>query len=119
MHNLYGALQAAATFAGLSARAGLPSGGERPFLLSRSFFVGSQRHGAVWTGDNTASWDQLRLSVQMVLALGAPRRPSLPELQGIRPSPNTQPVVFLVQSPHTHSLLAHGRLPKALTFPDM
>ena len=66
VHNVYGSLQAAATHAGLLARTG---GVERPFLLSRSFFVGSQRHGAVWTGDNTASWEHLRLSFSMILAL--------------------------------------------------
>ena len=66
MHNLYGALQAESTYGGLSRRRG---GTIRPFLLSRAFFVGSQRWGAVWTGDNTASWSHLQLSVAMTMAL--------------------------------------------------
>lgn len=24
----------------------------RPFVLSRAFYAGSQRYGAIWTGDN-------------------------------------------------------------------
>ncbi|KAM7290042.1 putative glucosidase II [Ixodes scapularis] len=41
----------------------------RPFVLSRSFFIGSQRYGAVWTGDNEADWNHLRISVPMILSL--------------------------------------------------
>ena len=67
VHNAYGALQAQATHVGMSTRSGAST--DRPFLLSRAFFVGSQRHGAVWTGDNTASWEHLRLSFAMVLTL--------------------------------------------------
>jgi len=67
VHNAYGALQASATYDGLSRR----DENERPFLLSRSFFVGSQRWGALWTGDNTATWEQLRLAARMILSLGA------------------------------------------------
>ena len=66
VHIVYGALQAAATHEGLLKRS---DNAERPFLLSRSFFVGSQRHGAVWTGDNTASWEHLRVSFSMILTL--------------------------------------------------
>uniref|UniRef100_A0A8C3QLK3 Glucosidase II alpha subunit n=1 Tax=Cyanoderma ruficeps TaxID=181631 RepID=A0A8C3QLK3_9PASS len=47
------------------------SGGRlRPFVLSRAFFAGSQRYGAVWTGDNTADWDHLRISIPMCLSFG-------------------------------------------------
>jgi len=42
----------------------------RPFVLSRAFFAGSQQHGAVWTGDNSASWEHLGASMPMLLALG-------------------------------------------------
>jgi len=67
VHNAYGTLQARATFEGMRVRPG--SEFERPFVLSRAFFVGSQRYGAVWTGDNSASWEHLRLSFAMVLSL--------------------------------------------------
>lgn len=39
----------------------------RPFILTRSFFVGSQRSAATWTGDNVADWDYLRISIPMIL----------------------------------------------------
>jgi alpha 1,3-glucosidase len=45
-------------------------GKDRPFVLSRAFFAGSQRYGAVWTGDNSADWDHLKSSIPMVLTLG-------------------------------------------------
>uniref|UniRef100_A0A158R4R6 Glucosidase II subunit alpha n=1 Tax=Syphacia muris TaxID=451379 RepID=A0A158R4R6_9BILA len=41
----------------------------RPFLLSRSFFVGSQRTAAIWTGDNKADWTHLKATVPMLLSL--------------------------------------------------
>ncbi|XP_078796792.1 neutral alpha-glucosidase C isoform X1 [Oryzias latipes] len=66
LHNLYGFYQHKATVEGLITRSG---GSERPFVLSRSFFAGSQRFGAVWTGDNVATWEYLRISIPMVLSL--------------------------------------------------
>ncbi|XP_076604058.1 neutral alpha-glucosidase C isoform X1 [Chaetodon auriga] len=66
LHNLYGFHQHMATAEGLITRSG---GAERPFVLSRSFFAGSQRFGAVWTGDNVASWEYLKISIPMVLSL--------------------------------------------------
>lgn len=41
----------------------------RPFVLTRSFFAGYQRFGAVWTGDNMAEWEHLAVSVPMLLSL--------------------------------------------------
>ncbi|MCK7502141.1 MAG: glycoside hydrolase family 31 protein [Comamonadaceae bacterium] len=43
---------------------------KRPFVLSRSGFLGIQRHAAVWTGDNHSSWEHLRENLHMVLNLG-------------------------------------------------
>jgi alpha 1,3-glucosidase len=43
----------------------------RPFVLSRSFYAGSQRWGAIWTGDNAARWDHLEISAPMLLTIGA------------------------------------------------
>ncbi|KAI8999776.1 glycosyl hydrolases family 31-domain-containing protein [Gaertneriomyces semiglobifer] len=65
VHNLYGALMMWGTFEGLRQR----EEGVRPFLLSRAFFAGSQRYGAVWTGDNMAEWTHLKASVPMLLSL--------------------------------------------------
>ncbi|KAH8909071.1 glycoside hydrolase family 31 protein [Coniochaeta sp. PMI_546] len=42
----------------------------RPFVLTRSFFAGSQRIGAMWTGDNQASWEHLGAAVPMLLSQG-------------------------------------------------
>jgi len=42
----------------------------RPFVLTRSFFAGSQRFGAMWTGDNLGSWEHMAINVKMVLANG-------------------------------------------------
>ena len=71
LHNLHGLLFHRATALGLTERgAGLSRDGDRPFVLTRSFFAGSQRWGPMWTGDNEATWASLRVSVPMVLASG-------------------------------------------------
>ncbi|XP_042493218.1 probable glucan 1,3-alpha-glucosidase [Macadamia integrifolia] len=67
LHNAYGYYFHMASTDGLLKRG---DGKDRPFILSRAFFAGSQRYGAVWTGDNTADWDHLRVSVPMILTLG-------------------------------------------------
>jgi alpha-glucosidase len=66
VRNLYANGMAEATVAGL--RSLRP--GKRPFVLSRSGFLGIQRHAAVWTGDNHSSWQHLRENLDMVLNLG-------------------------------------------------
>eukprot|EP00035_Acanthoeca_spectabilis_P021200 m.436923 g.436923 ORF g.436923 m.436923 type:complete len:902 (-) comp18037_c0_seq1:24-2729(-) len=66
VHNIYGMWQQAATADGITKRSG---GVERPFVLSRAFFVGSQRYGAIWTGDNKADWGHLAASVPMILSV--------------------------------------------------
>lgn len=67
LHNLYGRYQQESTFQGLIDRS---SGQKRPFLLSRSFYAGSQQFGAIWTGDNGANWEHLTASGPMLLSLG-------------------------------------------------
>lgn len=42
----------------------------RPFVLTRAFYAGSQRLGAMWTGDNLASWDHLAAGFPMILNQG-------------------------------------------------
>jgi alpha 1,3-glucosidase len=66
VHNIYGFLQHTSTYQGHLKRS---QGRLRPFILTRAFFVGSQRTTAVWTGDNLADWGHLRMSVPMLLSL--------------------------------------------------
>ena len=35
----------------------------RYLLFSRSSYIGAHRYGGIWTGDNTASWENLRMAV--------------------------------------------------------
>eukprot|EP00927_Polykrikos_kofoidii_P086152 TRINITY_DN9572_c0_g2_i1.p1 TRINITY_DN9572_c0_g2~~TRINITY_DN9572_c0_g2_i1.p1 ORF type:complete len:964 (+),score=140.46 TRINITY_DN9572_c0_g2_i1:81-2972(+) len=65
VHNVYGFYHHGATVQGQLER----SPDTRPFALTRSFFAGSHRHGAVWTGDNMAKWEHLAQSVPMLLSL--------------------------------------------------
>jgi alpha 1,3-glucosidase len=60
-------LQSNATYQALEARSDPP---KRPFVLTRSFYAGSQRFGAMWTGDNMGTWDHMAVGVKMVLANG-------------------------------------------------
>lgn len=66
VHNLYGLLNSAATMIGLSKY----RLNERPFILSRSHFSGSQRYAWLWSGDNKAGWPDLEISLAHVLNFG-------------------------------------------------
>ncbi|UHQ19440.1 DUF5110 domain-containing protein [Lysobacter sp. KIS68-7] len=66
MHNVYGMLNAQATFEGLVKL----RPGERPFVLTRAAYAGTQRYAATWTGDNTADWAHLAQGVPNILSLG-------------------------------------------------
>lgn len=64
VHNLYGLTVHESTYEGML----LARPNSRPFILTRSFFSGSQRTAATWTGDNVGSWDYLKISVPMCLS---------------------------------------------------
>lgn len=68
LHNINGMSFHNATYHALISRAKGES--QRPFVLTRSFFAGSQRLGAMWTGDNEAKWDHLAASIPMILNQG-------------------------------------------------
>lgn len=56
---------------------------KRPFVLSRSNFLGGQRYAATWTGDNMACWEHLLLSIPMSLNLSLSGQPfNGPDLGG-------------------------------------
>jgi len=67
IHNAYGFYMQMATIEGLVKRN--EGQNERPFLLSRAFFAGSQKYGAIWTGDNTADWNHLQFAQPMLLSI--------------------------------------------------
>ncbi len=66
VHNMYGFYNQMAAYEG---NLRLRTDNDRPFVLSRAFFAGSQRYGAIWTGDNAAKWDHLRVATPMLLSL--------------------------------------------------
>lgn len=58
IHNVYGLQMSRSTYEGLK----MLKPHKRPFLLTRATFSGGQRYAAIWTGDNIASWEHLRLA---------------------------------------------------------
>jgi len=56
---------------------------KRPFILTRSNFLGGHRYAATWTGDNKSNWRHLRWSIPMVLNLGMSGQPFVgPDIGG-------------------------------------
>lgn len=65
-HNVYGMLMIKASNEGILKA----NPDKRPFILSRSGFLGSHRYGATWTGDNASTESHMKMSVPMTLNLG-------------------------------------------------
>ena len=66
IHNVYGMENSRATFDGQLAL----KPDVRPFVLTRASYAGGQRYAATWTGDNSATWNHLRLTTSMLKNLG-------------------------------------------------
>jgi len=66
IHNVYGMENTRATFEGM--RRWRPN--QRPFVMTRASFAGGQRYAVTWTGDNSSTWDHLRLCVEQLTNLG-------------------------------------------------
>ena len=66
IHNVYGMENSRATYDGLLAL----SPDTRPFVLTRATYAGGQRYAATWTGDNSSSWNHLRMATPMLENLG-------------------------------------------------
>ncbi|ESK89413.1 glycoside hydrolase family 31 protein [Moniliophthora roreri MCA 2997] len=67
IHNINGMLFHNLTSQAVAARTDPP---QRPFVLTRSFYAGSQRFSAMWTGDNLGTWEHMAVGIKMVLANG-------------------------------------------------
>ena len=88
-HNVFGMLMVSASRAGI--RKARPD--KRPFVLTRSNFLGGQRYAATWTGDNDSDSAFMKESIPMSLNLGLSGQPfSGPDIGGY--SGTTAPDVF-------------------------
>lgn len=86
-HNVYGLCMARAGYEGLLELA--PD--ERPFVFSRSGWVGMQRYGGTWSGDVATGWPGLRASLSLVVGLGLCGVPySGPDVGGFDGSPSPE-----------------------------
>jgi alpha-glucosidase len=70
-HNIYGMLMIKASKEGMLEA----NPTKRPFLLTRSNYLGGQRYAATWTGDNTSNWEHLKLTIPMILNLSLSGQP--------------------------------------------
>lgn len=66
IHNVYGMENSRATFEGLLKL----DPDTRPFVLTRATYAGGQRYATTWTGDNSSSWNHLRMTTPMLENLG-------------------------------------------------
>ncbi|MEM9372947.1 MAG: TIM-barrel domain-containing protein [Planctomycetota bacterium] len=70
-HNVYGMMMLKATWEGVLQA----NPDKRPFVLSRANYIGGHRYGATWTGDNSANWPHLEMSIPMTLNLSLSGQP--------------------------------------------
>jgi alpha-glucosidase len=65
-HNILGMENSRGTYEGLLKL----QPNERPFVLTRATYAGGQRFSATWTGDNSGTWNHMRMSLPTLLNLG-------------------------------------------------
>src|SRR5699024_5881973 len=58
MHNVYGHNMAKATYTGLKEQTG-----NRPFVITRAAYAGTQKYSTVWTGDNRSMWPHIQMMI--------------------------------------------------------
>ncbi|KAI6138508.1 glycoside hydrolase family 31 protein [Pisolithus tinctorius] len=63
VHNLFGMMEARATYLALQK----VRPGQRPFIIGRSTFVSQGRWAGHWLGDNYSKWEYMYLNIQGVL----------------------------------------------------
>ena len=86
-HNIFGLNMVRASRQGLL----LANPQKRPFILSRSNFLGGHRYAATWTGDNLSAPDHMKLSIPMSLTLGLSGQPfNGPDIGGFCENSNAE-----------------------------
>ena len=66
IHNVFGMENSRGTFEGLLKI----NPNSRPFVMTRASYAGGQRYAATWSGDNSASWNHLRMTTPQLINLG-------------------------------------------------
>jgi alpha-glucosidase len=66
IHNVYGMENARGTYEGMLRL----QPDVRPFVLTRAAYAGTERYAATWTGDNSATWNHMRISLPQLMNLG-------------------------------------------------
>jgi alpha-glucosidase len=66
IHNVFGMENARATYEGMLRL----QPDVRPFVLTRAAYAGTQRYASTWTGDNSSTWNHMRLSIPQLINLG-------------------------------------------------
>ena len=86
-HNAYGMMMVKASRDGILK----VNPDKRPFVLSRSNFLGGQRYAATWTGDNASTWEHMKVATPMILNLGLSGQPfSGPDIGGFKGDANEE-----------------------------
>lgn len=65
-HNIMGIENSRATYDGVLALR--PN--ERPYVMTRASYAGGQRYAVTWTGDNSSTWNHLRMTIPQLMNLG-------------------------------------------------
>ncbi len=66
IHNVFGMQNSRATFEGVLKL----DPDNRPFVMTRASYAGGQRYAVTWTGDNSSTWNHLRMTTPMLVNLG-------------------------------------------------
>jgi len=72
VHSLYGILMHKCTYEACSTRQVNLTGEDkasRSFVLTRSYYLGSQKYGAMWIGDSSCKWEHLKLYIPMTTTI--------------------------------------------------
>ncbi len=67
VHNAYGLMLHKTTREAILAR---NKNVTRPFVLTRSYFLGGQKFGAHWTGDNWQNFEEMQGAINMLVSSG-------------------------------------------------
>lgn len=87
IHNVFGMLNTEGTYEGLTKlRPNI-----RPVVLTRATYAGGGRFATTWTGDNSSTWNHMRISIPMLLNLGVSGFPMVgDDIGGFRGAPTPE-----------------------------